>query len=301
MKNIIGAISAFINRPCSFATQLSHQLIIALFFGIYVFAFTIIFQAFGIREMAHGKVLLCAVYGLSTILFVFLGQLITQKLLDTSNWMLKDYMVLIVIVITVISICNWGYDKKFVDDPTIRDIPLIKVILMCQMIGFVPGVVTFYFMENFLNYRKTYKLLEDKHNKSTEEDFIIHFDSRNKNEDISLHAQKLIYLKSESNYVKICYFNKDNQVTSVLIRNTISSLENHLEKYEFLKRCHRSYIVNLNQVSHVGTYSRNHCFVIKDQDIKIPTSRSLNMGTLKDMLLSAEKVDKVTHSLKFHQ
>ena len=59
------------------------------------------------------------------------------------------------------------------------------------------------------------------------------------------YPNKIIYFKSEDNYVKIAYLDEKELVKSDLIRLPLKSVENQLESFSQFTRIHRSYIVNL--------------------------------------------------------
>lgn len=62
----------------------------------------------------------------------------------------------------------------------------------------------------------------------------------------SVDRNSLVYLKSEENYVRICYL-EGNIVKEYLLRRSISSLDDMLAKAGFVK-CHRSYVINPSYV-----------------------------------------------------
>ncbi len=63
---------------------------------------------------------------------------------------------------------------------------------------------------------------------------------------ISLLLSNILYIESADNYIEIYYLD-ENLVKTTLIRNTLKTIEN-LFKNSMLKRCHRSYIVNVEKI-----------------------------------------------------
>ena len=57
----------------------------------------------------------------------------------------------------------------------------------------------------------------------------------------------MLYLESADNYVYVWYLNK-GKVTKFLLRNTLKVMEDFMAGTNVL-RCHRSYMVNFDQVS----------------------------------------------------
>ena len=64
---------------------------------------------------------------------------------------------------------------------------------------------------------------------------------------ISLMLDNLLYIESADNYVTIYYLNK-SKTSSYLLRNSLKWIEENLTPETPLVRCHRSYIVNLDNV-----------------------------------------------------
>lgn len=64
---------------------------------------------------------------------------------------------------------------------------------------------------------------------------------------LSIKRDNLLYLESADNYVYVWYLNK-GKVTKFLLRNTLKVMEDFMKETNVL-RCHRSYMVNFDQVS----------------------------------------------------
>ena len=64
---------------------------------------------------------------------------------------------------------------------------------------------------------------------------------------IAIDLEQLLYIKSADNYVAV-YFHKDDKVRKELVRTTLKRLETELDEYP-IRRCHRSYMVNINNIS----------------------------------------------------
>ncbi|WP_350288357.1 LytTR family DNA-binding domain-containing protein [uncultured Croceitalea sp.] len=86
------------------------------------------------------------------------------------------------------------------------------------------------------------------------------------------YPEKIIYFKSEDNYVKIVYLDKNKCLKSDLIRLTLVSVENQLKSYSQFTRIHRSYIVNLKFLKNNAV--RDFVEVVVGSDfLQLPVSR----------------------------
>ena len=102
---------------------------------------------------------------------------------------------------------------------------------------------------------------------------IIHFFDYSGNLKISIAAENIFYIASQDNYVEIRY-NQDGRLLNYLMRCRTTRLEKQLEGTS-LVRCHRSYIVNVNNVALFKREGSKAFLVLSHPDAKkIPVSQS---------------------------
>ncbi len=87
---------------------------------------------------------------------------------------------------------------------------------------------------------------------------------------LSIPVNSLLYFESADNYVAVNYID-DNKVKKKLIRNTLKNLEIILDN-AIVKRCHRSYIVNLKNIKLIEKVSGKFLIHVKNSDVVIPIS-----------------------------
>lgn len=104
----------------------------------------------------------------------------------------------------------------------------------------------------------------------------------NTNESISLDMAHLLYIESVGNYVKI-YQLQDDQVQTRMLRTTMKQMEETLQTYSTIVRCHRAFIVNLGQVEKISSTAQAMQLVMQHCHDTIPVSRS-NISKLKKLL-----------------
>ena len=104
----------------------------------------------------------------------------------------------------------------------------------------------------------------------------------NTNEHVSLDISDLLYLEAVGNYVKVVYKRNDEMHTNML-RATMKQMEDMLEAYPMVVRCHRAFMVNLAQVEQISSNSRTMQLVMRHNHDVIPVSRS-NVNKLKELL-----------------
>ena len=69
----------------------------------------------------------------------------------------------------------------------------------------------------------------------------------NTNERVTLVISNLLYIEAVGNYVKVCQLN-DGEVHTNMLRATMKQMEDALQTFPMIVRCHRAFMVNLGQV-----------------------------------------------------
>ena len=99
------------------------------------------------------------------------------------------------------------------------------------------------------------------------------------NESVTLHISHLLFMEAVGNYVKV-YHLRDGQVHTDMLRATMKQMEETLQGYPMIVRCHRAFLVNLGQVEQIISHSGSTQLLIKHCHESLPVSRS-NMSQVK--------------------
>ena len=99
------------------------------------------------------------------------------------------------------------------------------------------------------------------------------------NESVSLQIPHLLYIEAVGNYVKVTHL-LDDQVRTDMLRATMKQMEETLQGYPMIVRCHRAFLVNLSQVDQIISHSGSTQLLIKHCNESIPVSRS-NMSQVR--------------------
>lgn len=102
------------------------------------------------------------------------------------------------------------------------------------------------------------------------------------NEHVTLEISDLLYIEAVGNYVKVCQL-QGNEVHTNMLRATMKQMEDSLQAYPMIVRCHRAFMVNLGQVEQISSNSRAMQLVMRHGHDAIPVSRS-NVNKLKELL-----------------
>jgi len=105
----------------------------------------------------------------------------------------------------------------------------------------------------------------------------------NTNEHVTLEISDLLYIEAVGNYVKVVAKQENNEVHTHMLRATMKQMEDALQAYPMIVRCHRAFMVNLGQVEQISSNSRAMQLVMRHSHDAIPVSRS-NVNKLKELL-----------------
>lgn len=101
-------------------------------------------------------------------------------------------------------------------------------------------------------------------------------------ETVTLDIRDLLYIEAVGNYVKV-YHLDDGQVRCDMLRATSKQMEDDLRDYQMIVRCHRAFLVNLQQVEKIVSQSGAMQLTIKHCEDSLPVSRS-HAAQVKDAI-----------------
>jgi DNA-binding LytR/AlgR family response regulator len=99
------------------------------------------------------------------------------------------------------------------------------------------------------------------------------------NESVTLQISHLLFIEAVGNYVKVSHL-RNGQVYTDMLRATMKQMEETLQGYPMIVRCHRAFLVNLGQVEQIISHSGSTQLLIKHCHESLPVSRS-NMAQVK--------------------
>ncbi|RLD72400.1 MAG: hypothetical protein DRJ10_18705 [Bacteroidetes bacterium] len=95
----------------------------------------------------------------------------------------------------------------------------------------------------------------------------------NQRDNITLNLSDLFYITSADNYIDV-YYLESKVLKHNLLRNTLNNIEEQIaEKFQSIKRCHKSFIVNTDLVKSVSGNASGYKIELERVDLLIPISR----------------------------
>jgi len=89
----------------------------------------------------------------------------------------------------------------------------------------------------------------------------------------SIKSEDILFVESTDNYVTV-HTAENGKIKKIMLRNTMKRLEKELEG-TLIQRCHRSYMVNFENIKLVKLISTNlYIYMDSPEEIRIPVSRT---------------------------
>ncbi|MGK6342143.1 LytR/AlgR family response regulator transcription factor [Chryseobacterium sp. DT-3] len=243
--------------------------------GILIYIFLIVFQPFGTDNFRHQyKYLLLFPYSVIFGLAFFAANL---SIIRFRDWNIGSELLKVTGILFSASILSYFYNTLFISHVTLSFSNYLYMFLYCLALG-IP-ISTIYILSRYIYLKSTYEkttkevspqLVEQ--NKSIGAAFNKSLSISANNTDLQIPEENFICAQSMENYCSI-YFLENGQMRKLVIRISLSKLLNQLQT-DSIKRCHRSYIVNLNKVKNLKGNAQGYRLFLSDIDFEIPVSRS---------------------------
>jgi len=244
------------NQPTPLYTDVKKNLTRYFWVGCFIALFLIIFQPFGTAGIKmDNKNLFLSGYGvLSFLIFsiVFIGlPRIFPKTIIEEKWVVwKQILLLIAALSLTLLACYvyqalwFGWDMSFIKFWGFFITVLPISIFPCVIIAMLDYI---YQLQKHQKVANTFN--QQAKLQPTNTTTLLHFKDENDKLDFVLPLDQLVFIKAANNYVEINYLEKEH-IKKYLLRNSIRNIENQLA-YPAIKRCHRSYLVNMDKAARI--------------------------------------------------
>jgi DNA-binding LytR/AlgR family response regulator len=101
---------------------------------------------------------------------------------------------------------------------------------------------------------------------------MILFKDENDKDKFSLLSTNIHFIETEDNYVMV-HYNEGEQLKKKMLRNTLKNIEIQLKDFP-IKRCHRSFMVNIQNLESAVNNRKRLQLKLKSHDRLIPVSKN---------------------------
>ncbi len=266
----------FLNKPYPFNDDLRHNAKIIFFISLGVLAFLLLFQPIEIDTFST-KEIFQLIIGLAGSTFLVLSvnlivlPSIFPKIFYSNIWNIKREIIWNIWILLTISGSDLLLYSQLFDMFDIQFSDIGKLVLL----GFLPVAVLIIINQDRLlrSHLKSAQQLNKKLiiNKQQKEK-LIHFESDYKKDKLSISPNALIAIKSADNYVEI-YYRSENIVKKQMIRYSLKKATETVNEFEFILRCHRTFIVNVNHIKEITGNSQGYKLYFENLDFPVFVSQ----------------------------
>ena len=234
----------FLNKPFHLLDRKQNRWLLILVTGAYVILFMNLYLPFNVdrwyQKAPIPLFLILSSFGIIGMLVLAFSQLLIRELfhihvVKMSGIIVWFFVELLLLTITMYFIYG-NTDLSGVD--RFREILLTFRYTVLVMI--IPYAGVLFYLSNTQKGENIHALLSAG-------DHLVNILDENGELHMAIDLEQLLYLKSADNYVSV-YFLKDGKIKKELVRTTLKRLESELDQFP-VRRCHRSYMVNINKIS----------------------------------------------------
>lgn len=243
--------------------------------GLLIYIFLIVFQPFGTENFRHQyKYLLLFPY---SVIFGSAFLAADLSIIRFRDWNIGSELLKVTGILFLASILSYFYNTLFISQVTLSLGNYLYMFLYCLALG-IP-ISTIYILSRYIYLKRTHektaeevsRQLADQNNPTVATFNKILSISVN-NTDFQIPEENFICAQSMENYCSI-YFSENDQVRKHVVRISLSKLLDQVQT-DSIKKCHRSYIVNLNQVKNLKGNAQGYRLFLSQIDFELPVSRS---------------------------
>lgn len=249
-----------------------------LFSAIIVLSIFLLFQPFGFREKdLMLKIALFPVYALLAFVRTQISfQIVRQIIKKKKNWTLMHELVSFSIGIVLLTIAVQLITHWIAGDMPLTMQWYFKLLYHVASLFLFIAIIEFF----FYNHRSAsmtskqihskYEIAQQKLNSVKTEVIPISLE----NEHIEIARNKLVYIQSMGNYLQFCLREQHGETSKITKRGRLQKVEKDLAPFSEFIRCHRAFIINLQQPVHLKGNMKNARVVFRGEQEQIPVSRS---------------------------
>lgn len=250
-------------------------------FSAFVFFFLYIFRPFDLGSLEKNILPVTLGYGLTCFLIMALLNVgivrIFPSCFTEKSWTLAKELGWVMGNILLIGIGNWLYSNA-IGFWGISFSSLLRLEAYTLAIGVFPVGIVLLLKQNRMknHFEQQSSQLNTYLRKETEEiQGMVTIPSEKLEEDFRLFSSDLIFMRSADNYVEVFYRN-GQEVGVKMIRGTLKMIDLALDGHPQFFRCHKSYLVNLDHISHVSGNAQGLKLHLKTGGEIVPVSRTHN-------------------------
>jgi len=275
-------MKSFLTRTYPFK-QSPHWLRDSIVYGVVIWAMLFVLQPFGFSMYRGSKFLVAALFGLVTSgCYAVYGLSVVRTLhARVKPWRIWHQAFTVLGLILFIAVCNFILFSFIFKYPiTLRF--FLAFLYWTMIIGIIITTLAIVIDYN----RNLRDRMEELLSNTAEEqkDISVTISDHNvRGNDLTIPINDLLYIEAQKNNVSVCFV-KDGKLQTTEIHTTLTAVAEELKDYENIFQCHRSFIVNVNNITSARGNSNGYQLTLGKATVRrdsgntcpaiIPVSRS---------------------------
>ena len=250
-----------------------HWLRDCVVYGVIIWAILYLLQPFGFGLYPGNKFVMAGIFGIITFICCVVYTLLVFNRLPekVKPWRVWHQACAILGLIVFIGICNYLF-IACVFQSSVNLQLFLMFMYWTVIIGIFMTVVTTSIAYNRFLRDKMEALLDNTKEEQKDISITIH-DTNVRGNDLCIPINSLLYVEAQKNNVSVCYL-KDEKPALMEVHTTLSAVIENLKEYENIFQCHRSFIVNVNNITSAHGNSNGYQLTVGPCTNSIPVSRS---------------------------
>ena len=262
---------SFLTRKYPFPKS-SHWLRDCAMYCVIVFLILYLLQPFGFSMYRGNKFLVSLLFGVVASGCCLVGGLAMKPLYQrVTPWRVWHEALSVVAMVLLIGICNFFVFSFVFHYPITADLCLL-FLYWTLIIGMI--ITVFSVGINYYRYlRLQLEALLDKTTEAQTDIMVTIHDASVRGNDLQLPINDLLYVEAQKNNVLVCYV-KDGETSTLELHSTLTAVLDDLKAYENIFQCHRSFVVNLNNITSARGNSNGYQLRLGKCPTLVPVSRT---------------------------
>jgi hypothetical protein len=263
---------SFLTRKYPFK-QSEHWLRDSIIYGVVIWAILYLLQPFGFSLYTGNKCLVAAIFGLITsVCYAFYYWAVLRwLLLHVKPWRIWHDGCAVLGLILFIALCNFLMFSYIFEIPITFSL-FLAFLYWTLIIGVFITIVSIGIEYNRFLREKMEALLSNTTEEQKDISITIH-DTNVRGNDLTIPINDLLYIEAQKNNISVCHI-KDEKPVCVEVHTTLSTVIDELKDYENIFQCHRSFVVNLNNITSAQGNSNGYQLRLGHCPTIVPVSRT---------------------------
>ena len=238
------SILKWLNKPLDLLEANKDKWILIITTGVFSILFLNLYNPFNVSNWHSVETLplflILSSYGVIGIIILSLSQFLIRPLLGIKKFKIGSFILWFICEVVILGFVMFLiYGNKALAGYELLG-EFFQSLKYTFLVIALPYTAVLYYLHNSKQKQQYFKV--DKSEKN-----IIKILDENQNVRIAIEPDKLLFIKNADNYVEIFYSNNEG-IAKELVRTSLKRLESELSRFR-IRRCHRSYMVNIKNVS----------------------------------------------------